>query len=434
MNIKNITWPVALVGTIVVMLLTYTKNLPNNVMGAYGLMFILGLVFGEIGSRVKFIDEWLGGGPIMCIFGPALMLYFGILPDYTVKLMKDFMNASPTFFDFFITFLICGAMLSIARRILVQSTLKFLPTILGGLVVSAGFAALAGFLTGYGPAKAVMILAVPIMGGGVGAGALPLSQIYAKSGGLTAEQMLSLVMPAVILGNVLSIFFAIILKKIGANRPNLTGYGNIMRVDDSALRESLEAEKRQRAAAPITIENLGVGFFVCIVFFLTAFCINKFLVPSVHTFVWLILLLTLAKAFKVLPDHLEICTIQWSQTWVKNLLFAALVPIGIGYMNIQEVLGAITDPAYVLISVVTVIGAVVGAGLVGWLLKLYPIEAAIAGGLCMSNMAQTGDLATLAAANRMELLPYSAYSSRIGGSVVLVMAGILASLIGLGAN
>jgi Na+/citrate or Na+/malate symporter len=142
----------------------------------------------------------------------------------------------------------------------------------------------------------------------------------------------------------------------------------------------------------------------------------------------------LAKAFKVLPDHLEICTIQWSQTWVKNLLFAALVPIGIGYMNIQEVLGAITDPAYVLISVVTVIGAVVGAGLVGWLLKLYPIEAAIAGGLCMSNMAQTGDLATLAAANRMELLPYSAYSSRIGGSVVLVMAGILASLIGLGAN
>lgn len=47
----------------------------------------------------------------------------------------------------------------------------------------------------------------------------------------------------------------------------------------------------------------------------------------------------------------------------------------------------------------------------------------------MSNMAQTGDLATLAAADRMELLPYSSYSSRIGGSVVLVLAGILLNFI-----
>lgn len=60
---------------------------------------------------------------------------------------------------------------------------------------------------------------------------------------------------------------------------------------------------------------------------------------------------------------------------------------------------------------------------------LYEVEAAIAAGLCMSNMAQTGDLATLAAADRMELLPYSSYSSRIGGSVVLVLAGILLNFI-----
>ncbi len=432
MTVRNITWPVAITGMLIVALLTYAGKLPNNVMGAYGLMFILGLVFGEIGTRVKFINNWLGGGPIMCIFGPALMLYFGILPEYTIKLMKDFMNSSPSFFDFFITFLICGAMLSLSRRILVQSTIKFLPTIIGGLLVSAGFAAIAGAVTGFGATKAIMILAVPIMGGGVGAGALPLSQIYAKTGAMTAEQMLSLVMPAVILGNVLSIFVAIFLNKLGKAKPALTGNGSIMRVDDSALREHLEAEKRQRAAMPITIENLGVGFFVSVVFFLAAYCISKFLVPSVHTFVWLILLLTLAKAFNVLPERLEVCTIQWSHTWVKNLLFAALIPIGIAYMDLKEVFGAISDPAYVIISVVTVVGAVVGAGGVGWLMRLYPIESAIAGGLCMANMAQTGDLATLAACERLELLPYSAYASRIGGSLVLVLAGLLVTAIGLG--
>ncbi len=432
MNLRNIGLPVALTGTLLVALLTYTGKLPNNIMGAYGLIFILGLIFGEIGTRVKFIDNWLGGGPILCIFGPALLIYFGLLPDFTIKLMKEFMKSSPSFFNFFITFLICGAMLSLSRRILIQSTLKFLPTILGGLILSAGFAALAGSVTGFGAAKAVMLLAVPIMGGGVGAGALPLSQVYAKTGGMTSEQVLSLVMPAVILGNVLSIFTAILLDKLGNKFPSLSGNGNIMRMDDTALREHLEKEKEQRANEPVTIENLGVGFFVCVVFFLAAFTISKFLVPSVHTFVWLILLLTLAKAFNILPERIEVSTIQWSQTWVKNLLYAALIPIGIAYMNLQQVLDAVSDPAYFLISIVTIIGAVIGAGGVGLLMRLYPIESSIAGGLCMANMAQTGDLATLAAANRLDLLPYSAYASRIGGSLVLVLAGLLVSVLGLG--
>ncbi|MDD4730905.1 MAG: 2-hydroxycarboxylate transporter family protein [Desulfovibrio sp.] len=432
MTIKNLTWPVVLVGTVLVMLLVYTHNLPNDVMGAYGLMFILGIVFGELGTRVKFIKNWLGGGPIMCIFGPALMIYFGLLPTETIGIMKEFMKASPSFFNFFITFLICGAMLSISRRILLQSTLKFLPTVVAAILCGCALAALGGLVTGYGAVKAVMMLAVPIIGGGVGAGALPLSQIYSQSAAMTTEQMLSVVMPAVVLGNIIAILFAIVLNKVGKKIPSLTGYGQIMRIDDSELRASLDEEKKQRDAIPITIDGLGVGFFISVTFFLAAFAINRFLAPGVHTFVWLILLLTLAKAAKMLPEKLEVSTIHWSQTWVKNLLFAALVPIGIAYMDMTQVIAAVSNPAYVTIALLTVLGSVIGAGFVGMLLKLYPIESAIAGGLCMANMAQTGDLATLAAAERLEILPYSAYASRIGGSIVLVLAGLLVSAVGIG--
>jgi Na+/citrate or Na+/malate symporter len=134
----------------------------------------------------------------------------------------------------------------------------------------------------------------------------------------------------------------------------------------------------------------------------------------------------------MLPEKLEVSTIHWSQTWVKNLLFAALVPIGIAYMDMTQVIAAVSNPAYVTIALLTVLGSVIGAGFVGMLLKLYPIESAIAGGLCMANMAQTGDLATLAAAERLEILPYSAYASRIGGSIVLVLAGLLVSAVGIG--
>ncbi|MGE4424472.1 MAG: 2-hydroxycarboxylate transporter family protein [Pseudodesulfovibrio sp.] len=432
MTIKNLSWPVVLVGTVLVMLLVYTHKLPNNVMGAYGLMFILGIVFGEIGSRVSVIRNWLGGGPIMCIFGPSLMIYFGMLPPETIGLMKDFMKGSPSFFNFFITFLICGAMLSISRRILLQSTLKFLPTVLAAIFGGCILAAIGGVVTGYGAVKAVMLLAVPIIGGGVGAGALPLSQIYSQSAAMTTEQMLSVVMPAVVLGNILAILFAIALNRVGKKYPGLTGNGQIMKIDDSELRSALESEKAHRDSIPVSIEGLGVGFFISVTFYLAAFAINRFLVPSVHTFVWLILLLTIAKAAKVLPESLEVSTIHWSQTWVRNLLFAALVPIGIAYMDMEQVISAVSNPAYVIISVLTVLGCLFGAGLIGMVLKLFFVESSIAGGLCMANMAQTGDLATLAAADRLELLPYSAYASRIGGSIVLVLAGLLVSAIGLG--
>jgi len=163
--------------------------------------------------------------------------------------------------------------------------------------------------------------------------------------------------------------------------------------------------------------------------YMAALIVNKFVYSGLHTYVYLIIILTLVKAFGLLPKHLEVGTIQWSRTWTKNLLYAALIPIGISNIDIGKTIEALTNPIYLVLVLVIVIGAAIGAGLVGHFMGLYEVEAAIAAGLCMSNMAQTGDLATLAAADRMELLPYSSYSSRIGGSVVLVLAGILLNFI-----
>lgn len=435
MNLKNITWPVFLVGAAIVLYLTYTGQLPKNVMGSFGLIFVLGIAFGELGSRIKFIDNWLGGGAILCIFGPAILLYFGILPKDIGGMMDEFMNKSPAWFNFFISTMICGALFSISQKILVKSTIKFLPTIVGGLVVAWIFAYIVGAISGFGGVKAIMMLGVPIMGGGVGAGALPLSQIYAETPGMsgtTAKDVMSLIMPAVIIGNVASIILGGILNRIGNRYPSLTGNGNIMRVDDSALLAQIEAEKKERERAPLNIADLGTGFFVCIVAFLLAHLCSRLIPVKLHTFVWLILLLTLVKATKLLPQRLELCTIQWSNVWVRNMLYPGLIPIGLTFISLDEMAAALSDPFYLIISIVVVVGAIVGAGLTGWLLGLYPVEAALAGGLCMSNMAQTGDLATLSAAKRLELLPYSSYSSRIGGSLVLVLAALMAAAMGLG--
>ena len=72
-----------------------------------------------------------------------------------------------------------------------------------------------------------------------------------------------------------------------------------------------------------------------------------------------------------------------------------------------------------------VIGAILGAGLVGRLVGFYPIEAAITAGLCMANMGGTGDVAVLMASKRMELMPFAQISSRLGGAFIILLASVL---------
>ena len=100
---------------------------------------------------------------------------------------------------------------------------------------------------------------------------------------------------------------------------------------------------------------------------------------------------------------------------------------GISYVNLGQIIDSISF-TYVVLVLVTVIGAMVGAGVVGRLMGLYPIEAAITGGLCMANMGGTGDVAVLGASKRMELMPFAQISSRIGGAFILLLTSLLLML------
>ena len=94
------------------------------------------------------------------------------------------------------------------------------------------------------------------------------------------------------------------------------------------------------------------------------------------------------------------------------------------YTNLGQIFEAFT-PSYVILVIAVIIGAILGAGIVGYFVGFYPIETALTAGLCMANMGGTGDVAVLTAADRMELMPFAQISSRLGGALIILLASVL---------
>ena len=111
---------------------------------------------------------------------------------------------------------------------------------------------------------------------------------------------------------------------------------------------------------------------------------------------------------------------------MKNLTATLLVGIGLCYLSIGKVIESFTLQ-YLVMCLVTCLGAFFGAAIVGKLVGFYPVESGLTAGRCMSNMGGTGDVAVLSAANRMELMPFAQISSRLGGAIILLLGSVMLS-------
>jgi len=430
----GIPWYFFFAFSAIVLAAAYMGKLPKGMIGAFPLMIVLGTIFGMIGDNTPIIRTLLGGGAIVVIFGSAaLTTNFGtkenpffIIPETAVNIMKNF-ETGEGFLDFYIASLITGSILGMNRRLLIKASIRYLPAIIGGVVFSLLFCGIVGAISGYGASNAVLYVGIPIMGGGMGAGAVPLSQIFGKGLSQDPAKMLSIMIPAVALGNAFSIVAGGFLKRLGQAKPRLTGgtgtNAQLMMVQGADADAMKLDPEYQNAREAVNLVQMGTGLFIATSFFAFGMIINKF-VPSIHGYAWMIISVALVKAFGLLPQRFEICCYQWFQFVMRNLTGVLLVGIGIAYTDLRQIALAFSGE-YVLLVFVTVIGAIVGAGIIGRLVGFFPIDSAITAGLCMSNMGGTGDVAVLSAADRMELMPFSQISSRIGGAFMLILATVL---------
>lgn len=388
--------------------------LPSGMIGAFLIMMVFGGLFNIIGNNCPIVKTYLGGGAIVCIFASAGMVFAGWIPESVIENVDSFMNTTG-FLNFYIAALITGSILGMSRSLLLRAAIRFLPVALCAMTMAILAVGVVGMIMGYGFMDAIMYVAIPMMGGGMGAGVVPLSEMYAEALNADASGIISRMIPASTLGNVTAIVGAGLLAKLGEVKPSLSGNGKLMK------KETDEMNDGEKPAE--SIQLMGMGLIIAMTFYLLGVYVNK-AIPSVHTYAWMIILVAVSKALGIVPKRMEYAAQQWSQFVMGNWTQALLVGIGISMIDLNAVIGAFSV-TYLILVLVVVGGVALGAGIGGYFVGFYPIESAITAGLCTTNMGGTGDIAVLSSAKRMELLPFAQISTRICGALILVVASIL---------
>ena len=394
--------------------------LPAGMVGAFLFLMIFGSLLDKMGNVTPIVKTFLGGGAVVCIFGGAALNYWHIIPVSVAENCTTFMKGGG-FLNFYIAALITGSILGMNRKLLIKAAIRYLPCILGAVVAALGLVALFGMLFGMSAGESIAYIGIPIMGGGMGAGAVPISKVFEGALNIPAETILSRLVPAVALGNAFAIIFGGLLNRLGKVCPKLSGNGQLMKLNDNSLKEEIKEPEEK------IIEDYAVGVVISTAFLafgsLIAALVAK-LGLNIHPYAWMILSVAIIKCLGIIPKRYEDAATLWYSFVSKNWTAALMLGIGIAYTDMGQIIEAFS-PMYLILVLVVILGAIIGAGLIGRLVGFYPIEAAITAGLCMANMGGTGDVAVLMASQRMELMPFAQISSRLGGALIILMASIL---------
>ena len=431
---KILGFPVWMIAAMAVIMMVFgkTDTMITNMVGALGFALVVGTMLGWIGNHIPVWKTWLGGGMLFTSLVAAAFNTFGLLGEKTVESLNTF-NGSTGFLNLYILVLITGSVLSIDRKMLVKSFAGYIPTIIGGIAMACLLCGAVGSVFGLGFKKAVMDFAVPIMGGGNGAGITPMSKMYAAALGLVGDEATAAAaswwaksFAVISIGNLFAVIMAALLRQVGDKVPSWNGHGQLMRTEGNAQASNdLDSVKcgPQEYACGLA---LGLFCFQIATFYgkHVSFINHADLGFSIHEFAFMVILMAVLNVSGIIPLEIRAGARAIQRFFVSYMSFPLMITVGIG-SSLTDYLGAFTNVGNLFCMFATVLGCMIGTFFVGKLLHFYPIESMITAGLCMANGGGAGDVQVLGAADRMDMMSYAQISSRIGGALMLVLASIL---------
>ena len=424
LTLGGLPWQHAIVAVILCAIPMYWGIQSSSLSGTLCSCFALAVVLYEFGERLPIWNNYIGGGLLMAFFGVALFKYFGLIPTEAIDNINRIISGDDVnLLEFYIIFLIVGSVLALEKDILLRSFAGYIPAILGGLVVSAILGVAAGLVFGVSPTETIMKYVLPIMGGGNGAGAVPLSNIYEQVTGDAAANFYGFAIIILTVGNIFAIVGSAMLNVVGQKFPKMTG-------DKRTLVRGGENLARDDKKVKYTINDMLGAMVIAFACYSVGRIMGKKILPtiagaSIHPYAYMIIFVVILAALGVIPANIR-AGAKRLQSFLTSVL-GMVIMVGMGAdFDIAELFTVMT-PGNVIMAFFIVVGAIIGAGGVGYLVGFYPVDSALTAGLCMANRGGSGDLACLGAADRMDLMAYAQLSSRLGGGIVLIIASFLFS-------
>ncbi|MDR6536453.1 2-hydroxycarboxylate transporter family protein [Variovorax soli] len=389
-------------------------KLPGEISLAIVMFAFFGFTFAEIGKRLPVLRN-IGAGAIFATFIPSALVYYHWLPVDVIKVTTDFTKQT-NFLYLFIASIIVGSILGMDRQVLIKGFLKIFVPLAVGTIAAGAVGTAVGTALGLGAYHTFFFIVVPIMAGGVGEGAIPLSIGYAEILHQDQGALFATVLPPVMLGSLTAILLAGTLNYIGKKKPHLTGEGRLQPGEHDDM-----DPKQEEITGHMDVTHIAAaGITALTLYLLGIMCSRLFGLPAPVAMLFLAVIVKLTQAVSPQLQSGAYVVYKFFSTAVTYpLLFA----IGVSLTPWDKLVSAFTLPN--IITIVATVATLMATGaLVGRWLNMYPIEAAIVNA-CHSGQGGTGDVAILTAANRMTLMPFAQIATRIGGAVTVTIVLIV---------
>jgi malate:Na+ symporter len=396
---------------------TFTGKVPSDLPMSIVLLAMGGFTCAEIGKRLPVLRN-IGAAAILATFIPSALTHYKLLPAPILASVTEFTKVS-NFLYLFIAAIIVGSILGMDRRVLIQGFLKIFVPLGIGSVLGGAVGTMIGMVMGMSAYHTFFFVVAPIMAGGIGEGAIPLSIGYATLLNQGQGDLFAQVLPPVMMGSLTAIILAGTLNYVGKRYPHLTGEGRLQPPSDDEV--ILQGEDPLVRSSDMY--NIGAALVTAVSLYLVGVLGQRLLdFPAPVTMLFLAVVLKLTQAVSPTLQHAAYQVYRFFSTAVTYpLLFA----IGVALTPWDKLIAA-----FQIANIVTIVSTVVtlmGTGfVVGRWMGMYPIEAAVVNA-CHSGQGGTGDVAILTAANRMALMPFAQIATRIGGAITVTLTLIVLS-------
>jgi CCS family citrate carrier protein len=416
LRIGVIPLPVYVTLAAIVAYYAVAKKLPTEICMMIGVMGLFGFACGELGKHLPVLKH-LGAAAIFATFIPSFLVFKHWLPPEVVKSVTDFTNSSK-FLYLFIAAVIVGSILGMDRRVLIQGFFKIFVPMAIGSILAALVGTLVGTALGLGMKHTLFYVVVPIMAGGVGEGALPLSAGYGEilhqgPGGLVAQ-----ILPPVMFGSLIAILLSGVLNFVGKKYPSLTGQGRLQPADGTEI-----SSLQQEMSGHIDVVQAAAAGSTAIVLYLAGLVIFRVSsgwglpLPAPVVMLFLAVVLKLAH---VIPPRLQEGAYLVYRFFATAVTYPLLFAIGVALTPWDALVKAFALPNLVTIAATVLTMTTTGFVVARWI-KVYPVDMAIVNA-CRCGQGGTGDVAILTAADRMQLMPFAQVATRIGGAITVTLA------------